>query len=528
MKFKVLTATLPAGTNTHTFNSNLIGNDTIIDVYTTDDDVLVVDQEQSGQNVTVTIDNHSEPVGVALVVNNITEAEYPIYTDSIIYDNQGFTVPLNDVIEQIESSARNAGVRAEGALSEITNRINPHLATLDNSVEGLNQSFTQQKNAGFLQKNLFDIAKIVGGYYLNNAFVPQATSDYWGTVVVKIDGLTEITLSGFPNTVGVYSAYLNSENVADFASNAWGSGSNNGTHTLNTNYKYLGIAFRNTADLQTQFPNKQAESGTQATAYTSYAMPNTDLTQIVDSAIDNGYISRNLYDGNGVGTFYVNNGKYVNDSSVRGVYIKCKPNTTYTISRMGGGSRFRIYDSVNIPSSNRDCIAHASDDSATSNTATTSASAQYLYAFVWRSADSMTWEQMKSSIQIEEGNVAHPYTEYAPSNTELKQSLTPQGYTTSGLTFSNCTFAGGGYFKIGNLVVINMRLVLTSANPYPTVSGLPIYDGSANFVPLSAYSVSIGISDHTSGWISPQGVMNIVSGSGNSNNVIISAMYLAK
>lgn len=62
--------------------------------------------------------------------------------------------------------------------------------------------------------------------------------------------------------------------------------------------------------------------------------------------------------------------------------------------------------------------------------------------------------------------------------------------TRTGLTPNGCTINRGGYAKIGNLVIINLRITKTASGQC-TVSGFPAYASSGdNFVALTAVDVS--------------------------------------
>ena len=64
--------------------------------------------------------------------------------------------------------------------------------------------------------------------------------------------------------------------------------------------------------------------------------------------------------------------------------------------------------------------------------------------------------------------------------------------TNSGLTASDCTIIDGGYAKLGNLVVINVRISVTGANP--TISNFPEYAGS-NHVVAACLDISASASE---------------------------------
>jgi len=54
-----------------------------------------------------------------------------------------------------------------------------------------------------------------------------------------------------------------------------------------------------------------------------------------------------------------------------------------------------------------------------------------------------------------------------------------------GLTFNNVTYHEGGYFKIGKIVIVSLKIVPTRTGLYFPVSGLPkarVHDTSLNIV----------------------------------------------
>lgn len=100
----------------------------------------------------------------------------------------------------------------------------------------------------------------------------------------------------------------------------------------------------------------------------------------------------------------------------RTLYIKCLPNTTYTIQKMVSitSSKFFIASSVDVPNIDVNIynVLNAGDTS-TSATYTTSNNAKYLLVtYMQTNATSTTVEEMLDSIQIEKGNQASPYEDY--------------------------------------------------------------------------------------------------------------------
>lgn len=56
--------------------------------------------------------------------------------------------------------------------------------------------------------------------------------------------------------------------------------------------------------------------------------------------------------------------------------------------------------------------------------------------------------------------------------------------TDSGLTFTNCTYRAGGYVKIGNLVIVNLRVSQTQGN-FIKIEGFPSYSGIYNLATVT-------------------------------------------
>jgi len=46
----------------------------------------------------------------------------------------------------------------------------------------------------------------------------------------------------------------------------------------------------------------------------------------------------------------------------------------------------------------------------------------------------------------------------------VESAIVPSGYSTDGLTFTDCTLVNGGYFKIGKMVVLNIRVKVTASS----------------------------------------------------------------
>ena len=130
--------------------------------------------------------------------------------------------------------------------------------------------------------------------------------------------------------------------------------------------------------------------------------------------------TKNLFDKNNANNLLnnvsINNGTSV-ISNANGFYtlrIDCKPNTTYTISKVVS-SRFIVAYSNNLTyTSGETLLGKVSNNSATKLTITTGENAKTLYVFYSHLSDETTYtlQEILDSIQIEEGSTATPYEPY--------------------------------------------------------------------------------------------------------------------
>lgn len=101
-------------------------------------------------------------------------------------------------------------------------------------------------------------------------------------------------------------------------------------------------------------------------------------------------------------------------------YIKCEPNTTYTVSKtkLFTNDRFCLFDIANIPQINDSALSYvgtrSGEDISTSLTITTSNNANYLCVFVQASPSrpNAIRDDLAKTIQIEEGSTATSYEPY--------------------------------------------------------------------------------------------------------------------
>lgn len=120
--------------------------------------------------------------------------------------------------------------------------------------------------------------------------------------------------------------------------------------------------------------------------------------------------SRNLLEPFQTLNLYINgSNKLVFTDALCAVWIKCKPNTTYTVSKPAG-TRFSVATTKAFPTDNLQVYDRGNNYTGATITITTSADAEYLVAWIYNATDSITFEQTLAATQIEEGSTATAYT----------------------------------------------------------------------------------------------------------------------
>lgn len=136
---------------------------------------------------------------------------------------------------------------------------------------------------------------------------------------------------------------------------------------------------------------------------------------------------KNLFDGVSVVYGYPFTGTIEGGNLMRVVFSRCKPNTTYTISKIQT-QRFSVFWCEELPAVGVPYSGSTPDNLATSITVTTGATAKYICAFVYnQNVDTLTPEEILSSVQIEEGSQATTYEAYNSSTTVIQLNNTYYG-----------------------------------------------------------------------------------------------------
>ena len=203
-----------------------------------------------------------------------------------------------------------------------------------------------------------------------------------------------------------------------------------GTNTKNINFTISNI--NETTISISDVNNVQLEQGSIATPYEPYGVsPSPEFPSEIKSLgtynettgkyeFDYKITGKNLYDkdnANVLNTPLDVNGLGTNAlDTYKTIYIPCKPNTIYTISKLYDitKNRFAVaYSYVEPTYSMKEIYGYVFDAAKSSITITTDNNAKYLIAYVWITGSTSTIKEMLDSIQIEVGSGTdfEPYKE---------------------------------------------------------------------------------------------------------------------
>ena len=168
--------------------------------------------------------------------------------------------------------------------------------------------------------------------------------------------------------------------------------------------------------------NIQIEIGSTATSYEPYKggrpSPSPGYPQEINNLsgdVEYKVRGKNLFDkdnANVLNAYFAQEKIIASSSAGKTLYISCKPNTTYTVSRIAG-TRFRVLTTETTPTLNANGIDYQANDNTTSLTITTSNNANYLCVYYYSSAsDTKTEQQILDTIQVEQNDHATAYEPY--------------------------------------------------------------------------------------------------------------------
>ncbi len=154
---------------------------------------------------------------------------------------------------------------------------------------------------------------------------------------------------------------------------------------------------------------------------TGDGMPSTETPSEIRNVGDNG----NLYDKdnpNVLDTPIDSNGLGGNvKDTYKTVWIPCKPNTTYTVSKKYDATknRFVLAYTSEEPGYSQQVEGLINNEKTNMLTITTSSTAKYLIAYVWITGGSTTYQEMLDSVKIEKGTQSTANNEYGRGSMEI-------------------------------------------------------------------------------------------------------------
>lgn len=176
--------------------------------------------------------------------------------------------------------------------------------------------------------------------------------------------------------------------------------------------------------------------------------PSPDYPSEIETVGSNG----NLYDKknpNVLDTALDNNGLGANvKDTYKTVWIPCKPNTTYTVSKKYDASknRFALAYSSTEPNYSQQVEGYVSNMHTKVITITTNSTAKYLLAYVWTTGGSITYQEMLDSIKIERGVQATADSGYGCGNIEINT-------VNKNLLDQSLKLFQGNYANNGNIIL---------------------------------------------------------------------------
>ena len=203
-----------------------------------------------------------------------------------------------------------------------------------------------------------------------------------------------------------------------------------------TYYDKNGVSLGYTQKASTTFSfNKSDKTGAkyfslrfgygQSVSGTSYSFTVQLEKETVSSPVYEPYIGhtypinlgKNLFDKDNANVLnrFINNSthKIGTSTDTRLIYIKCKPNTTYTVSKMLS-ARFMIGFTDAVPATSMDVYGLVADNAKTQLTSTSGQQSQYLVAFIYHANydTTITLDDILDTLQIEENPYATSYSAY--------------------------------------------------------------------------------------------------------------------
>ena len=486
----------------------------------TDDTVALGTKAELDQFKTQVTENYVSNATLETTVNSITGKVEETYTYVTTVENQ--VVDITQTTNKVES----------GNELYITDSLESN--ALEYHVEG---KCEQETRSG---KNKFNI-NLVESSSLNGITLTKnengtitlngtTTSATTFTIGYKINANDEIVQTGdlnIKNISGTMSTKIISGSINHSASstgllefNLYDSEGNNaiqsttkkqigkivqttGTLDENITYNWADITISNSVTCDNLVLGLQVEQG-EETEFEQYgASPSPDYPSEIKSIPS----IRNLFDKDNANILnvYPNNNTLVNSPTSSTLYIECKPNTTYTASRSKIGKRFCLAESSTLPIINgtvSNAVPSNFNNELDTITITTSSSAKYLLLFYsniggnsFVNNNGYTEEELRNSIMIEEGSIAH---DYVPYGSWLKTKLTGKNIFDGETELGSYSITDGSEVasttvrrNVNPILVKPSTIYAISQNKIGLSTRIYYYDANYNFISTEAMTTGI-------------------------------------
>ena len=209
-----------------------------------------------------------------------------------------------------------------------------------------------------------------------------------------------------------------------------------GSFTVSAPIKYIRLyaganSAQSSGDTAT-YKDNMIEPGSTATSFAPYSnvCPISGWTQAKVTRT-----GKNLWNSTNAltATIYASNNKIMTYEGWKVIYAPCKPNTTYTLSKVLS-ERFVVAYTKELPANNVQVYNKVTANENTLVTYTTGADANYIVAIVYSTSDTKTYEEIAATIQIELGETASTYQPYSGTSVTIDLDGTVYGGTLDVLT----------------------------------------------------------------------------------------------
>ena len=227
----------------------------------------------------------------------------------------------------------------------------------------------------------------------------------------------------------------------------------------------------------------------------------------------------NLFDKDNatVKTLYIDSlfGTFRTSSNAKTVTIPCKPNTTYTISKMLS-SRFSVAYSAQIPVTGNAANGTIDNHTGTTITITTDNNAAYLSMFIYNLAydTTITFEEIESTVMVVEGSTAP--SSYIPWGYKIpilsggtttpvylgEVQSTRNIYCMRLLNPSSVTTTSRGYYRLQFSIADHRAPAYTSGGG---VCNITTWDGNYDNIGFVANNLTLYITQTISEWETLEG-----------------------